>query len=236
MALIRVALVTHDAAALALFYQTALGFSQSGNRLRHGNSAVELLTFDPPGRAYPSGQAANSLAFQHFAIVTPDIAAAYTSLRGAAGWQPISAAGPVQLPASSGGAIAFKFRDPEGHPLELIQLTTDNTPRIDHTAIVVRDTAVSIDFYRTHGLTPQGGTHNQGPAQAALDGLQAADVQVTRLGDARGQLHLELLCYRGQPALPPPVSPHDVAATRLVFDAGTPGLATDPDGHHLLIE
>lgn len=235
MALIRVALVAHNAASLALFYQTALGFSQAGTRLRYGDSEVELLEFDPPGRAFPPGQAANSLSFQHFAIVTPDIAVAYDTLRGVAGWRAISTDGPVQLPAASGGATAFKFRDPEGHPLELIQLPDGTTPRIDHSAIVVRDTAASTAFYAQFGLGRQGGSHNSGAAQDALDGLQGADVQVTRLGDAAGRLHLELLCYRNVLATPPAAS-NDVAATRLIFNKGLAGIVTDPDGHRLHIE
>ena len=235
MALIRVALVAQNAASLALFYQTALGFSQNGPRLRCGESEVELLEFDPPGRGFPAGQMANTSSFQHFAIVTPDIAAAYQTLRGIAGWRPISTTGPVQLPASSGGAIAFKFRDPEGHPLELIQFPDGNTPRIDHTAIVVRDTAASIAFYKDFGLVPQGGSHNTGAAQDTLDGLQGADVQVTRLSAPAGQLALELLCYR-EVLSAPPAAPNDVAATRLVFNAGPAAVETDPDGHLLHIE
>ena len=253
MALSRVALVSHNPPSLALFYQTALGFRRGEARrpaaagqaprvaerlcLRCGESEVELLAYEPPGRAFPAGQPANSRSFQHFAIVTPDIAAAYDTLRGVAGWRPISADGPVRLPAASGGATAFKFRDPEGHPLELIQLAGDRGPaRIDHTAIVVADTAASLAFYGRHGLARQGGSLNQGAEQAALDGLDAPVVEVTRLGDAAGILRLELLCYRTAAATPP-VAINDVAATRLVFDHTRPAQSLDPDGHHLeLIE
>ena len=250
MALMRVALVAHDPHGLAQFYQTALGFTLGLPKqlddalpdiaervfLRYGDNDLELLAFDPPGRPFPSGQTANSLSFQHFAIVTPDIAVAYETLHAARGWQPISTTGPVHLPASSGGAIAFKFRDPEGHPLELLQLPEGNTPRIDHSAIVVRHTAASLAFYAGFGLVAQGGSHNQGGAQGALDGLEGADVQVTRLGDAAGKLHLELLCYEGAAPPAPEKAPNDVIATRLVFDEGVPGQQRDPDGHDLLIE
>ena len=239
----RVALVAHDPDALARFFQTALGFSfvekhpgAGRSLLRYGASTLELLTFSPPGQAFPSGQTANSLSFQHFAIITPDIAAAYRTLTGFPGWQPISTSGPVRLPASSGGAIAFKFRDPEGHPLELLQLPAGNTPRIDHSAIVVRDIAASLAFYAGFGLNPEGGSHNRGAEQAALDGLEGADVQVTRLGDGAGRLHLELLCYAGAAPAAAEPAPNDVIATRLVFDSGAPGLSRDPDGHFLLID
>ncbi len=250
MALIRVALVAHDPHALAQFYETALGFTPAPPRppgatlpnlvtrlfLRYGDSDLELLAFDPAGRPFPSGQTANSLSFQHFAIVTPDIAAAYETLCAAPGWQPISTSGPVHLPASSGGAIAFKFRDPEGHPLELLQLSGGNNPRIDHSAIVVRDTAASLAFYAGFGLAAEGGSHNQGGAQGALDGLEGADVQVTRLGDTASKLHLELLCYKAAAPPAPEKAANDVIATRLVFDSGPAGVMRDPDGHDLLIE
>ncbi len=36
------------------------------------------------------------------------------------GWTAISTDGPQRLPPSSGGVAAFKFRDPDGHPLELL--------------------------------------------------------------------------------------------------------------------
>ena len=249
MALTRVALVSHNPQSLALFYQTALGFrrgeakrrtgQKDGPRiseqicLRYGESEVELLAYDPAGHGFPAGQHANSLSFQHFAIVTQNITAAYETLRGIAGWRPISSGGPVLLPIASGGATAYKFRDPEGHPLELIQLPGDRGPaRIDHTAIVVAVTAVSIDFYKQHGLSPQGGSHNQGAEQAALDGLEAPVVQVTRLGDAAGILHLELLCYE-RPEISRINAANDVVATKLVFDDVSPCHMTDPDGHQL---
>ena len=42
------------------------------------------------------------------------------NLSAAAGWRPISEGGPQLLPPSNGAVRAFKFRDPDGHPLELI--------------------------------------------------------------------------------------------------------------------
>ena len=44
------------------------------------------------------------------------------------GWTPISTSGPQLLPAASGGVSAFKFRDPEGHPLELIAFPPGAVP------------------------------------------------------------------------------------------------------------
>jgi catechol 2,3-dioxygenase-like lactoylglutathione lyase family enzyme len=252
MALIRVILTAHQPAALAFFYQTALGFSRvaavapagiGGVRvaeaifLRYGNSEIEICGFDPPGQKFPAAQRSGDLSFQHFAMVTPDIDAAYRNLCGAAGWRAISTDGPVTLPANTGGVTAFKFRDPEGHPLELLQPATGAVARIDHSAIAVSDTAASVAFYETMGLAVQGGSLNQGPAQAALDGLDDPVVEVTRLGDAAGRLHLELLCYRTPaPAAAVKAAVNDVVATKLVFAGGGYGLVRDPDGHQIVQE
>jgi catechol 2,3-dioxygenase-like lactoylglutathione lyase family enzyme len=240
MALTRVRLVSHNPDSLALFYQTALGFSRVGpgtpDLLRYGDSEIELVAFDPPGQTFPAAQRASDLSFQHFAMIVPDIAASYDALRGMVGWRPISMDGPVLLPARSGGVTAYKFRDPEGHPLEFLQPPAPAPARIDHTAIVVADTAASAAFYAGLGLTVQVRTLNQGAEQAALDGLDAPVVEVTRLGDAAGHLHLELLCYRGA-GKPAVTDEHDVAATRLVFNtAGPSGLIKDPDGHFICLE
>jgi len=252
MTLIRISLTAHNPAALAFFYQTALGFSRAAAvtpagiagirvadaiRLRYGNSEIDILGFDPPGQKFPAAQAANDLSFQHFAIIVPDLAAAYNTLSGTAGWRPISANGPVKLPASSGGATAFKFRDPEGHPLEFLQPAHPQPAGIDHSAIAISDTATSVAFYKKFGLARQAGSLNQGPEQAALDNLDSPVVEVTRLGDAAGRLHLELLRYRApltadtqHPAI------NDVAATKLVFSGAAAPPQHDPDGHFIISE
>jgi catechol 2,3-dioxygenase-like lactoylglutathione lyase family enzyme len=239
MALTRVQLVSHNPDSLALFYQTALGFSRleaAGILLRYGDSEIEVISFDPAGAAFPAAQRADDVSFQHFAMIVPDIAAAYDGLRGMGGWRAISLDGPVKLPASSGGVTAYKFRDPEGHPLEFIEPPAPAPARIDHTAIVVADTARSVAFYAGFGLKVRARTLNQGAEQAALDGLDAPVVDVTRLGDAAGHLHLELLCYRGA-ADTAVLGEHDVAATRLVFATdGETKLIKDPDGHFIYVE
>src|SRR5438094_518151 len=71
--------------------------------------------------------------------------------------------GPQLLPRTIPGAAgirAFYFRDPDGHPLEVLQFPRDKgDPKwhapsdrlflgIDHTAIVVSDTRTSLAFYR----------------------------------------------------------------------------------------
>src|SRR5262249_25717905 len=73
---------------------------------------------------------------------------------------PISVGGPQILPPRNGSVRAFKFRDPDGHPLELLyfppgqgrpiwhqQARDDTFLGIDHSAIGISDTSVSLAFY-----------------------------------------------------------------------------------------
>jgi catechol 2,3-dioxygenase-like lactoylglutathione lyase family enzyme len=188
--------------------------------------------------------------FQHVAIVTTDIAAA-VSRASAAGATPISEGGPQHLPARSGGVTAWKFRDPEGHPLELLQFPDDTVPEfwrdrrgltlgIDHSAISVSDISASVAFYRDRfGFAVASRQVNFGPEQARLDGISDARVDVVALRLPGGATpHLELLGYH-PPGHAAGVAPDDVAATRTVLmDDGSfsPGEARDPDGHRVLVE
>ena len=222
-----------------------LGLQGGGTRvsLRLGEQRVGLDRFEVPGRPYPSDGTAADLGFQHFAIVTDDAAAAWKRV-AALGAQPISARGPVQLPPSTGVAVAVKFRDPEGHPLELLQFTPESAgpwrgtglPGIDHSAISVADVGASCRFYETLGLSVRRPTLNQGPSQEALDCLQGVEVDVIPMLPRRAPPHLELLGYRtprGRPA--GRLEANDVAATRIVWAADRDELVRDPDGHlHLL--
>ena len=93
------------------------------------------------------------------------------------------------LPESSGGVTAFKFRDPEGHPLELLAFPTHRTPPrwqaaahpglflgIDHSAISVRNTERSLAFYRQLGLRLSAGSLNERNEQQHLDALDRPEV------------------------------------------------------------
>ncbi len=254
-----IALVTPDADRLAAFYETALGFARIADRrieagdcgeetiLSLGSQTLELLQFHRPGRPYPAGVDGNDLRFQHLAIVVADMAAAFGRLQGAAGWSTISDNGPVSLPASSGGVTAFKFRDPDGHPLELLAFPSGGAPEvwrragglllgIDHSAISVADTARSIAFYQDLGLTMSARSHNFGDEQARLDGLAGAEADVVTLSPAAAAPHIELLGYRTpRPRMPEAVGPRDVAATRLIFSGDPPVDLSDPDGHRLIV-
>jgi catechol 2,3-dioxygenase-like lactoylglutathione lyase family enzyme len=271
-------LTTPDAHQLSRFYVCALDFRVLGTERRAGSDferltgvaggassttlglgdeVVELLQFDRPGRPYPGGAASSDLYFQHFAIVVADIQLAYQRLVSASGWTAISVDGPQRLPASSGGVTAFKFRDPDGHPLELLAFPDGRMPGhwqarsrgnlflgIDHSAVSVANSAASVAFYERLGLRVAARTLNTGLEQDRLDALSHAQVEVTALEPAQTTPHVELLCYRsvtrGESTI---VRSNDVAAAHLVFEADGPssGGATapqgliDPDGHHLVI-
>ena len=213
---------------LADFFVQALGFerdapSGGGVALTLGPSRLQIAGCD--GQAYPALVPGWSTLFQHFAITTTDMPAAIARLERTQRWTPISYGGPQQLPASSGGVTAFKFSDPEGHPLELIAFPdapTDAPRRIDHSAISVADTATSVAFYQSLGLIVGSRSLNRGPEQDRLDGLDEVEVEVTALEHPAGGSHVELLCYRGDHPRPTgPAALDDVAATRLAWLAST---------------
>jgi catechol 2,3-dioxygenase-like lactoylglutathione lyase family enzyme len=282
--LLRLRLCSHEAKQLANFYEAALGFrrisvehlsaSQVHAFVPHGGRAlrislalgaqhVELIQFvDRPGRPYPDGASSSGLIFQHFAIVVADMEAAMTRLSAVGGWSSISTHGPQHLPQSSGGVTAFKFRDPEGHPLELLAFPPDQMPEvwqaksgeggspflgIDHSAISVFDSERSIAFYQSLGLAVSHRSVNHGPEQAQLDGVHEPVVEVTAMTVNGAAPHLELLCYRQQTQRSVlDLQASDVAATCMVFgDASRVSsrsskplparLLQDPDGHHLSI-
>jgi catechol 2,3-dioxygenase-like lactoylglutathione lyase family enzyme len=271
-------LTTARGRRLSDFYQHALGFRLLGAERRSGpdferlmgvqggacaitlglgEEVVELLQFDRPGQPYPAGAASSDLCFQHFAVIVGDIRLAYHRLVSVGGWTAISTDGPQRLPASSGGVTAFKFRDPDGHPLELLAFPDGQMPPhwdarfggdlflgIDHSAISVANTAASIAFYEDLGLRVAARSLNTGLEQEQLDAVTHAQVEVTALQPERTTPHVELLCYRSVTRDKNiVVHSNDVAATRLVFEAdrlsstGTtaPQGLIDPDGHHLVI-
>jgi len=250
-----VALLSQAPATLARFYARGLGFAAEaaasgpdGLTLSLGTERVYLIAAAASAAPYPVPRASNDPWFQHIAIVVTDMQEAHRRAleHGAV---PISIGGPQRLPDNSGGVTAFKFRDPEGHPLELLAFPPATCPAcwrgrsggdpcigIDHSAIVVADTARSIRFYAMFGFAPTGGSLNRGPEQAALDGLADPLVAVTALSlPGSGPPHLELLDYRAPAPAYPEVAwaTGDIAATRLLLEGAAPGLLRDPDGHFI---
>lgn len=174
--------------------------------LRLGAQEIELVAFMPAGRGYSGQRAANDPWFQHVAIAVADMEQAYAEVL-AHGGTPISRDGPELLPASTGSVTAWKFRDPEGHPLELSliphsawsEATAHPGPGlgIDHTALAVADLAASEAFYvGLLGFERAGLGLNRGPEQDALDGLDGVELDIAVLKAAGGGPHLELLHYR----------------------------------------
>lgn len=80
-------------------------------------------------------------------------------------------------------------------------------------------------------------TLNQGPTQAALDGLAEVRVDVVPLIPTASPPHLELLHYRSPPTCSDHAwRPNDIAATRIVWRSDRDGLVRDPDGHFHQLE
>src|SRR5215469_4165809 len=91
--------------------------------LKLGNERIEFLQFlGSPGRPVPFDARSNDLSFQHVAIIVSDMDRAYAVLRQN-NVQYISSY-PQRLPEwnpNAAGIKAFYFRDPDGHPLEVLQ-------------------------------------------------------------------------------------------------------------------
>ena len=138
-ALVRFGMNSPDAARLTAFYEQAFGARvESRERrderrwagvdggaertvLRVGSASVEVVEFDSPGRGYPLELSPYDTRFQHFAMVVNDMQLALERLRAIHGWTAISTGGPQTLPEGAGAVTAFKFRDPDGHPLEFLE-------------------------------------------------------------------------------------------------------------------
>jgi len=198
--------------------------------LRLGHERIELLEFaDSAGRAYPPDSTSTDLWFQHIAIVVNDMTSAYQRVMANPRFRPISRNGPVQLPGESGNVIAFKFRDHDGHPLELLAFPPGRIPPawrgvngagpflgIDHTAVAVSHLASSTRFFSSvFGFTIGTRTENRGPEQAALDDVEDVHVSVTRLAPELPAPRLELLRYHVGPRRPIPAgtASNDIVAT-----------------------
>jgi catechol 2,3-dioxygenase-like lactoylglutathione lyase family enzyme len=230
----RICVTVSDLDRTEAFYRDGLGFRTVARReiddpaMQHlsgvrqsaqtltmqlGREQVEFVRFATPGREYPIDSRSPDLWFQHFAIVVSDMGAAYEKLRRVR-FQPISEQGPETLPEEDGGVRAYKFRDPDGHPLELIYfppgqgraLWSSPPPSaidlgIDHTAIDVSNSAASKAFYGALlGMKVAYEVINGGPAQERLDGTFNAMVRITGLRPTSAEgPGVELLDYRSPP-------------------------------------
>jgi catechol 2,3-dioxygenase-like lactoylglutathione lyase family enzyme len=201
--------------------------------LRLGRERIELLEFtDLAGRPYPPDSTSTDLWFQHMAIVVNDMTDAYQRVMANRRFRPISRNGPVRLPENSGGVTAFKFRDHDGHPLELLAFPAGRVPGewrnahgpgsflgVDHTAIAVSDSASSAEFFGSvFGFSVGTRTENSGPEQAALDDVDEVQVSVTPLARDLPAPRLELLHYHSGPRRPIPTgtASNDIVSTHCV--------------------
>lgn len=190
-------------------------------RMRLGDESIELTEYlAPRGRPIPPDSRSNDRWFQHVAIIVSDMDQAYGRLRQ--NKVEHASSGPQLLPDWNKNAArirAFYFKDPDGHPLEILQFPPDKGAAkwhhssaaklflgIDHTAIVVNDTETSLSFYRdVLGLRVAGESENYGTEQEHLNNVFGARLHITALRAESGP-GIELLEYlaprdgRGFPA------------------------------------
>jgi catechol 2,3-dioxygenase-like lactoylglutathione lyase family enzyme len=261
LSVVSVGMTVDDMSRSLEFFTKTLDFKVDSDRidvsattrvvqLRLGDETLELTDFlSPGGRPVPPNSRSNDRWFQHAAIVTTDMDAAYKRLaeRNARA----ASVAPQRLPdwnPNAGGIRAFYFFDPDNHVLEIIQFPPGKgDPRwqqrnalfagIDHTAIVVGDTGRSVAFYRDKlGMKIAGGSENYGPEQEALNNVRGAPLRITTLRAAGGGPGVELLEYLaphdGRP-YPTDAVPADLFhwQTRMLVHGMAAPLVRDPDGH-----
>src|SRR5205809_248596 len=152
-------------------------------RMRLGDEFIELTEYlVPKGRPIPIDSRSNDRWFQHIAIIVSDMDKAYAQLRQ--NHVQHASTGPQRLPdwnKNAAGISAFYFKDPDEHPIEILQFPPDKGAEkwhrptgklflgIDHTAIVVWDTEASLKFYRDLlGMRVAGESENYGTEQEHL--------------------------------------------------------------------
>ena len=103
-----------------------VGFRVESERivlLQLGESQIELLEYKPAGREYPKDYKSNDLFGVHVALLTDNMEQDYERLKKK-GVKIISQSPqtiPKEHPFFAGTKVLY-LQDPEGHPLELIQM------------------------------------------------------------------------------------------------------------------
>lgn len=186
--------------------------------LHLGDEELELWEFQKKtdfknnnfeGEIIPVDSKSNDLWFQHICIVVKDIEEAFR--KGADKAEQISSK-PQTLPEWNTGAAnikAVKFKDINGHSLELLNFPEDKGNKrwhknqidlfkgIDHTAIGVSDTQKSIEFYNgILNLELVGQGTNYGKEQDEMDGLENTKVLISTLRPNNHGMGIELLDYQ----------------------------------------
>ncbi|BAY92709.1 MULTISPECIES: VOC family protein [unclassified Tolypothrix] len=208
-------------------------------RMQLGNETIELTEYlTPKGKPIPIDSRSNDHWFQHIAIAVSDMDKAYQHLRSFK--VQYASTAPQRIPdtnKAAAGIRAFYFKDPDGHNLEIIYFPTDKgDPKwhkptnqlflgIDHTAIVVANTAASLKFYRDLlGLKLAGESMNYGTEQEHLNNVQGARLHISSLRSPSGPgiEFLEYLTPKDGRPLPADARPNDVLhwhTTLVVKDA-----------------
>jgi catechol 2,3-dioxygenase-like lactoylglutathione lyase family enzyme len=182
-------------------------------RLKLGDETLELTEYlTPRGRQIPDDSRSNDRWFQHIAIIVSDMDKAYEHLR--ANRVRHASTGPQTLPSyitAAAGIKAFYFKDFDDHVLEILSFPPDKgLPKwqqlsksgrlflgIDHTAIVVGETAKSLQFYGgVLGLTVTGTSDNYGPEQEHLNNVKGARLHITGLRTKEPGIAVEFLEYK----------------------------------------
>jgi catechol 2,3-dioxygenase-like lactoylglutathione lyase family enzyme len=170
-------------------------------RMKLGDESIELVQFIAPrGRAIPADSRSNDLWFQHIAIIVSDMDRAYQVLRE--NRVEHASTGPQRLPdwnKNAAGIKAFYFKDPDEHPVEILEFPEDKGAAkwhkpsgrlflgIDHTAIAVSNTESSLNFYRdVLGMRVAGESENYGTEQEHLNNVFGARLRITALRAAAG--------------------------------------------------
>jgi catechol 2,3-dioxygenase-like lactoylglutathione lyase family enzyme len=178
-------------------------------RMQLGDESIELIEYlAPKGRPIPVDSRSNDRWFQHIAIIVSNMDKAYAWLRQ--NKVEHASSGPQRLPAwnkNAAGISAFYFKDPDEHPVEVLQFPADKGAAkwhrptdklflgIDHTAIVVGNTETSLRFYRDLlGMRVAGESENYGTEQEHLNNVFGAHLRITALRGANGP-GIELLEY-----------------------------------------
>jgi catechol 2,3-dioxygenase-like lactoylglutathione lyase family enzyme len=178
-------------------------------RMKLGDEYIELAEYlAPKGRPIPVDSRSNDRWFQHIAIIVSDMDKAYAWLRQ--NKVEHASSGPQRLPGwnkNAAGISAFYFKDPDEHPVEVLQFPPDKGQEkwhrytdklflgIDHTAIVVWNTDTSLRFYRDLlGMHVAGESENYGTEQEHLNNVFGAHLRITALRGTSGP-GIELLEY-----------------------------------------
>ena len=179
-------------------------------RMKLGDESIELVQFlTAQGRPIPADSQSNDRWFQHVAIIVSNMDEAYRRLQQ--NHVEHVSPEPQRLPdwnKNAAGIQAFYFKDPDEHPLEILQFPSDKGAAkwhrdangklflgIDHTAITVGNTESSLRLYRdVLGLRVAGESENYGAEQEHLNNVIGAHLRITSLRGASG-MGIELLEY-----------------------------------------